>query len=114
MMPDGEVHPTRSGNFFNVFQDNKSLQIFRSDFGELHGEVEYGYGIPWHVEISDKYLGFKVAKGCGPRAIKLENSHILHKFGFHSNAVAIDSNETYLACKSESKVILFLWWNVCV
>ena len=117
MMPIGEVYPSRSGNFLNVFQDNKSVKIFRSDCGELHGEVEYGYGIPSHVEISDKYLAFTVEKGCGPYVIELEKSHILHKFGYHSNAVAIDSNETHLACNSETKVILFklpLMERLCV
>ncbi|KAK3084992.1 hypothetical protein FSP39_022500 [Pinctada imbricata] len=107
MMPVGRIHHSRDGNFLVVFQENKQVKIFRSDCGDLIGEIQYGFGVPCHIEVSKKYLAFTIEKGCSPFVIELEDSQIVHKFGYHSNTVAINQNDTFLACNSGKSVILF-------
>ncbi|XP_033746900.1 NACHT and WD repeat domain-containing protein 2-like [Pecten maximus] len=107
MMPVGEIHPTRNGKYLNVFQNDRSVKIFKSDCGELHGEVEYGLGTMSDLEVSNKYLVFAIEKGAGPYVIDLQRCALLHKFSFHTHAVAINPNDTHLTFNSGRTLILY-------
>ncbi|XP_060064911.1 NACHT and WD repeat domain-containing protein 2-like [Ylistrum balloti] len=107
MMPVGEIHPTRNGKYLNVFQNDRSVKIFKSDCGELHGKVEYGLGTMSDLEVSNKYLVFAIEKGAGPYVIDLTRCVLLHKFSFHTHAVAINPNDTHLTFNSGRTLILY-------
>ncbi|KAJ8312754.1 hypothetical protein KUTeg_010127 [Tegillarca granosa] len=107
MMPVGEIHPTRDGRFLNVFQNDKSVKIYKSDCGEQHAEVDYGYGVMSDIEVSNKYLAFAIQKGAGPYVIDIERGKLLHKFSFHTHAVAISPEDSYLVFNSGRNCLLF-------
>ena len=107
MMPVGEIHPTRNGKYLNVFQNDKSVKIFKSDCGELHGEVEYGYGVMSALDVSNKYLVFAIEKRTGPYVIDIERKFLLHKFSFHTHAVAINPDDTHLTFNTGRTLVLY-------
>lgn len=106
MLPVGLVKPTRDGKFMNIFVE-KGIKIHRSDCGVLHGEVEIGSGKIADVDVSNKYLTFAIHKGTGPYVVDIERSEVIHKFTYHTHAVALSGNETYLAFNSERNILLF-------
>ncbi|KAL3857424.1 hypothetical protein ACJMK2_012096 [Sinanodonta woodiana] len=107
MIPCGQVYPTRDGKHLNVFQHNGVIKTYTSDSGVQYGEVEYGAGVVADIEVSNKYIAFSVKKEPGPYVVDIEKSEILHKFGFHTHAVAISEEETYVAFNSERNILLF-------
>lgn len=107
MMPLGEIHPTRDGKFLNVFQNNQMIKMYRSDCGELHGEVIYGQGRVSDIEVSNKFITFCVEKGIGPYIIDVERKSVVHRFSYHAHAVAVSPDESFLAFNSEKNILLY-------
>ncbi|CAG2228574.1 unnamed protein product [Mytilus edulis] len=107
MMPLGEIHPTRDGRFLNIIQNDQMIKIYRSDCGELHGEIVYGHGRVSDIEVSNKYITFCVEKGTGPYIIDVDAKSVLHRFSFHAHAVAVSPDENYVAFNSEKNILLY-------
>ena len=107
LLPLGDIKPTRNGRFLNIFVENKTLKTYRSDCGVLCGEIEYGPGTIADVDVSNRYLALVLQKGAGPYVFDLERSEILHKFTYHTHAVAISDEETYVAFNAERSILLY-------
>lgn len=107
LLPLGEIRPTRNGQYLNIFVENKTMKTYRSDCGVLHGEIEYGPGDISDMDVSNKYLALVLKKGAGPYVFDLERSKILHKFTYHTHAVAISDEESYVAFNAERLILLY-------
>ncbi|WAR02876.1 NWD2-like protein [Mya arenaria] len=107
MLPLGAVRPSRGGKYINIFVDDCKLKTYRSDSGVFHGEMSYGPGKIAHVDVASKYLGLVLQKGAGPYVFDLERSEILHKFSYHTHAVAISDNEAYVLFNAERNILLY-------
>ena len=107
MLPIGEVRPSKDGKYINIFVENTTIKTFRSDCGVQHGEVEYGMGNVADCDVSTKYIAFGTQKGAGPYVIDIERCEILHKFTYHTHAVAISDGENFLAFNSERNILLY-------
>jgi len=107
MLPLGTVRPSRGGKYINIFVGDNKLKTYRSDSGVLHGEIQYGPGQMADVDVSNKYLALVLKKGAGPYVFDLDRSEILHKFTYHTHAVAISDNEEYVAFNAERNVLLY-------
>ena len=107
MMPLGEIHPTRDGRFLNVFQNDHMIKIYRSDCGELHGEIAYGHGRVSDIEVSNRYITFCVEKSTGPYIIDIKSKIVIHRFSYHSHAVAISPDDNFVAFNSEKSILLY-------
>ena len=107
MLPVGDVYPSRDGKFINIIVDSSCIKTFRSDCGVQYGEVNFGKGTIADIDIANKYVMFSVRKGAGPYIIDVERSEILHKFAYHTHAVAISKEETFVAFNSERNILLY-------
>ncbi|XP_045171838.2 NACHT and WD repeat domain-containing protein 2-like [Mercenaria mercenaria] len=107
MLPLGDVKPTKDGRYINIFVDDRSIKTYRSNCGVLHGEVEFGHGKISQVKVSNKYIAFTQYKGAGPCVVDIERSEILHKFKYHTHAVAITEDEKYVAFNAERNILLY-------
>lgn len=107
LLPLGDVRPTKDGRYINIIVENRLIKTYRSDCGVLHGEIQFGPGKISNIKISNKYLAFVLYKGAGPYVVDIERSEILHKFKYHTHAVAISDSETYVAFNAERNVLLY-------
>ena len=107
MLPVGDVYPSRDGKFINIIVDNTCVRTFRSDCGVLYGEVHFGQGSIADIDVGSKYVMFSIYKGAGPCIIDTERSEVLHKFAYHTHAVAISADESFVAFNSERSILLY-------
>ena len=107
MLPVGDVYPSRDGKFINIIVDSGCIKTFRSDCGVQYGEVYFGRGTISDIDIGNKYVMFSNHKGVGPYIIDVERSEVLHKFAYHTHAVAISDGETFVAFNSERSILLY-------
>ena len=107
MLPVGDVRPTKDGRYINILVNDRSVKTYRSNCGVLHGEVEFSHGKVSNIKVSNKYIAFVQYKGAGPCVIDIERSEILHKFKYHTHAVAISEDEKYVAFNAERNILLY-------
>ncbi|XP_041349350.1 NACHT and WD repeat domain-containing protein 2-like [Gigantopelta aegis] len=106
-MPTGQVHHSKDGRYLCIFTKNKCVTVYKTDCSEVYANVNYGYGVVLHVNISKQYLAFTTDRGVGPIVIDLEMGKVLHKFSFYAHTVAISPNESFLAFNSGRSVLLY-------
>ena len=106
-MPVGQVHHSKDGRYLCIFTKNKWVTVYKTDSSEVYANVNYGYGVMLHVNISKKYLAFTTDRGVGPIVIDLEMGKVLHKFSFYAQTVAISPNESFLAFNSGRSILLY-------
>ncbi|KAK7499076.1 hypothetical protein BaRGS_00009623 [Batillaria attramentaria] len=106
-LPVGAVHPSSDGRYLTILKDNRHVSIYKADCGELHGHVDYEYGEVGAVATGKKYLAISVDRGVGPIVVDLEEARLVHRFAFHSHAVAFSSDETLFAFNTGTLVILY-------
>ena len=106
-MPFGQIHATRDGNFLNVFCNDGTVKIFRSDCGELYDSIEYKFDDIINVCVSEKYLALALQREPGPYLINVAEASLVHRFSYHSRTVAFNSKETHFVCDSGKTLYLF-------
>ncbi|XP_074640266.1 NACHT and WD repeat domain-containing protein 2-like [Tubulanus polymorphus] len=102
-----DVYPTPGYTYFVFFNNWKFLQIYKADTGHVWGEVNYGYGKPNHISMSEKYLAFTIDKVPSPYVFDLDEKKLIHKLKFQSTAVAISPDSKYLACNAGQVLAVF-------
>ncbi|KAL4223122.1 NACHT and WD repeat domain-containing protein 2 [Mactra antiquata] len=107
MLPLGDVKSTKNGRFINIFVGDNMVKTYRTESGALHGEIEYGPGKISSSKVSNKFLAFVLLKGSGPYIIDIERNEVLHKFKYHTHAVAISGCENYVAFNAERSILLY-------
>ncbi|XP_062617256.1 NACHT and WD repeat domain-containing protein 2-like [Saccostrea cucullata] len=107
VMPFGQIYATKDGNFLNVFCNDGTVRIFRSDCGELYDSIEYKYDDIASVCLSKKYLALALQRETGPYLIDVTEASLIHRFSYHSRTMAINSEETYFVCESGRNIFLF-------
>lgn len=106
-MPFGQIHSTKDGNFLNVFSNDGTVKIFRSDCGELYDSIDYKYDDIANICVSKKYLALALQREPGPYLINVAEASLLHRFSYHSRTLAINSKETHFICESGTTIYLF-------
>lgn len=107
VMPFGQIYSTTDGNFLNVFCNDGTVRIFRSDCGELYDSIEYKYDDIAGVCVSKKYLALVLQREPGPYLINVADASLIHRFSYHSRTIAFNSQETYFVCESGRTIYLF-------
>ncbi|XP_046361543.2 NACHT and WD repeat domain-containing protein 2-like [Haliotis rufescens] len=106
-MPIGEIHPSKDGKYLNIFSRNRIVTIYKSDCGEVHASVDFGYGEVAHVNISNQYIAFTTRHNASPCVIDIAKGKVLHRFPCRSNAVAISPNERYIVFNADRNIMLY-------
>ncbi len=106
-LPAGSnVYPTLNGTFINLIKDNKYLQTFRLDSGELYGEVAFGHGNIGCIAVGNKYVAIAFREAPGPCILDIEARIMLHKMSFQSTTVVISDDDRYILCNSGQIITL--------
>ncbi|XP_012940861.1 uncharacterized protein LOC101863359 [Aplysia californica] len=105
-MPVGEVHPTRDGRYLAILKGGKEVLIFKTDCGELHGQIECGFGDVISVAMGNRYLALNIDRGVGPYLLDLWEAQLVHKFTHHSHAVAINADDSHVAFNTGTLVLV--------
>ena len=97
VLPAGSrSYSTPNGTYVNLFKNNRSLQTYRMDSGELFGEVEFGHANIKQVQASNKYVAFTFEQAASPVILDIEAHQLLHRFQYQARAVGISRDERYL------------------
>ncbi|XP_067664530.1 NACHT and WD repeat domain-containing protein 2-like [Haliotis asinina] len=106
-MPIGEIHPSKDGKYLNIFSRNRFVTIYKSDCGEVHANVDFGYGEVGYVNISNQYIAFTTRHNASPCVIDIVKGKVLHRFSCRSNAVAIGPKERYIVFNADRNIMLY-------
>ncbi|XP_013386372.1 NACHT and WD repeat domain-containing protein 2 isoform X2 [Lingula anatina] len=106
-LPQGKIHTTPDGRFFNILKSNRSIQTYKVDTGELYGEVQFSQAQVDYVTVSNKYVAFTVKQQRCPFVIDHQERKYIHTFDSQSQCVAISRNDQYIIFNADHDCLAF-------
>lgn len=98
-LPKGsEVYPTLNGDYINLIKNNRFLQTFSIESGELYGEVEFGHGNIGDVAVANRYVVIRFDQGPGPAIVDIIARANITRLRYQCDAIALSEDDKYMVC----------------